>query len=153
MFGRGVADWGAAYAFTSFPVSGGRQINVGWPKEVRTRCYSRSFTKFIGVQDLAGNLLNQQGYQGCFTLFRDLYVKVTANVDPSTPGLNDPSSWGVRKEADGSTSVITVGQKVIPETLDAYKKGSKVSNPADQIISQSGYIPFETQPTSRHYAM
>ena len=125
--------------------SGGQRRWIPFLRFVST--YSPEF------QDIAGNLLNQQGYQGAFTLFRDLHIKVTKNVDPSTPGLNDPSSWGVRKESDGSISVITVGQVVIPETLNAYKNGSTVSKPADQTITKAGYIPFDTQPMGRHYAM
>jgi hypothetical protein len=42
-FNSGVVDWGSAYAFVSFPVSGGRQINVGWPSEVRILLLSPFF--------------------------------------------------------------------------------------------------------------
>ena len=53
-------------------------------------------------------LAAQRGWQGMFTLYRDLFVKVIRNVDPAAPGLNETGSWKTRKETDGSTSVVTV---------------------------------------------
>jgi beta-fructofuranosidase len=95
-------------------------------------------------------LTKQRGYQGAFTLFRDLYVKHTRNVSPNAPGLNETGSWGVRTEADGSYTVVTIGQKVIPEINVAYKTNSKVSNPAAGTL-QPGYTPYAVQPSGRHY--
>jgi len=99
-------------------------------------------------------LAAQRGYQGAFTLFRDLFLKVIHDVDPSATGLNDPGSWTVRKEKDGSTSVVTLGQKIIPEITTAYKSKSKVSMPDGRTLNGSeGYVPFETQPGGRYYAI
>lgn len=99
-------------------------------------------------------LASQRGYQGAFTLFRDLFVKVIRNVDPSTPGLHCPGSWTVRKETDGSTSVVTLGQKIIPEITTEYKLRSKVVRPEDISLNGSeGYVKFETQPGGRHYGI
>ena len=37
-------------------------------------------------------LTAQHGWQGMFTLFRNLFVKVIRNVDPAMPGLNETGS-------------------------------------------------------------
>jgi beta-fructofuranosidase len=88
-----VPDWGRAYAFTCFPAQTNgknRSIIVGWTYE----------------DDEGLVLARQRGYQGAFTLFRDLSLKVIQNVDPSFAGLNETGSWTTRIEPDGSTSVV-----------------------------------------------
>ena len=42
--------------------------------------------------------------------------------------------------------------------MDAYKKSSTVSNPASRVLSANSssgfsFVPFETQPKGRHYAI
>ena len=99
-------------------------------------------------------LAAQRGYQGAFTLFRDLFVKVIRNVDPSTPGLNSPGSWTVRKEMDGTTSVVTLGQRIVPEITKEYKRRSKISHPkALTLNGTEGYVEFEKQPEGKYYAL
>ena len=133
----GVADWGRSYAFVAFPVKDNRSVLIGWTYE----------------DDESLILAKQQGYQGAFTLFRDLYLKKIYNVDASrVPDLNDKGSWGVKTESDGSTTVSTLGQHIIPETMSAYKSGSNVAELADQAVSD-GYTAFDTQPTGRHYVV
>lgn len=96
----------------------------------------------------------QRGYQGSFTLFRDLYAKVIRNVDPNTPGLYDVGSWTVRNETDGSLSVVTLGQKIVPEITTEYRSKSNVSSPqATTFNGSEGYVAFDTQPTGRFYAI
>lgn len=92
------------------------------------------------------------GYNGALTSFRDLYIKRTYNVDPNIVGLNDPSYWGVHTEADGSTTVSTLGQALIPELVKAFKAASVLSYPANSTVTP-GYTPFAQQPRGRHYAM
>ncbi|PVF95784.1 Arabinanase/levansucrase/invertase [Serendipita vermifera] len=134
----GVVDWGRVYASIFFPVSGNRSVLVGWTYE----------------DDESLVLTRQRGYQGAFTLFRDLFLKVTRNVDPNSSSLRDPTSWKVWNEADGSVSVATVGQRIVPETLSAYRSNSTVSSPPTSTLNaSSGYVPFPTQPTSRFYAI
>ncbi|KAF8325631.1 uncharacterized protein EI90DRAFT_3072300 [Cantharellus anzutake] len=53
-------------------------------------------------------LTRQWGYQGAFVLCQDLFVRVTRNVDPTMPDLNEPSSWGTRTEPDG-IPVVALG--------------------------------------------
>jgi len=100
----------------------------------------------------------QRGYQGAFGLFRDVFLQYIDNVDPNSPGLQDTGSWGVRNNSDGSTSVVTVGQKIVPEITSAYRKASKVSKPKGMTFSGGGsttesYKPFATQPNGRFYAI
>ncbi|KAH8919330.1 glycoside hydrolase family 32 protein [Atractiella rhizophila] len=134
----GVVDWGRVYASIFFPVSGNRSVLVGWTYE--------------DDEDLV--LTAQRGYQGAFTLFRDLFLKVIHNVDPNTPGLHGPGNWKVWNEKDGTTSVVTVGQRIIPETIQAYRSSSTISRPAAvALIGTAGYVPFRTQPSGRHYAI
>lgn len=100
-------------------------------------------------------LAKQQGYQGAFTLFRDLFIKVTQNVSPSSPGLYEKASWGVQNATDGkSVTVSTLGQKVVPETLAAYKNSSKIASLGEvKLDGTSSYQKLDTQPTGRHYAL
>ncbi|KAG8993555.1 hypothetical protein FRB93_001934 [Tulasnella sp. JGI-2019a] len=137
----GVVDFGELYASVSFPAAGGRQILVGWTYE----------------DEEGGEHVYQRGYQGAFSLFRDLFILVTKNVDPNSPGLHDVGSWGVRNGANGSTSVVTVGQRIVPEITKAYRSSSKVSNPKTMTYASGGstptYVPFATQPRGRFYAI
>jgi len=139
----GVNDWGRVYASVSFPVSAtctspARQVSVGWTYD--------DDENFI--------LAKQQGYQGALTLFRDLFVKTTWNVDPRTNSrVYAASSWGVRKETDGSITVETLGQKVVHETNAAYKAASILSKPPDMSLSSAGYFPFSVQPTGPFYVI
>jgi beta-fructofuranosidase len=52
---------------------------------------------------------------------------------------------------------VTIGQKVIPETLAAYATSSVVSNPSDVTLSTNStdavYVAFDVQPTTREYAI
>jgi beta-fructofuranosidase len=102
-------------------------------------------------------LAKQRGYQGALTLFRDLFVKVIHNVDPaSAVGNNNENttSWITRTQSDGSTSVLTLGQKVVPETLSAYRSKSHVSRIRSPTLNgTAGYVPFSVQPKGRFYAV
>ncbi|KZP28036.1 glycoside hydrolase family 32 protein [Athelia psychrophila] len=133
----GVVDWGRSYAFVSFTIDGARQVSTGW----------------IYEDDESLVLTAQRGYQGAFSLFRDLYLKVIPNVDPSMTGLYEPGYWGVNNATSGSVTITTLGQRVVPETIAAYKKGSKVSNSPSLTLDKTGYTPLATQPTGRHYAV
>lgn len=131
-------DWGQSYAFVSFPYNGTRSISVGWTYE--------------DDEDIV--LAKAQGYQGAFTTFRDLYVKYIRNVDPNAnEGLSERGCWGVRNESDGSVTIQTLGQRIVPETLAAWRQESNVSMPASTALNSSGYTPFETQPSDRYYVV
>ncbi|KAK7046704.1 cytochrome P450, partial [Favolaschia claudopus] len=134
----GVVDWGRAYATVPFPVEGNRSVLVGWTYE----------------DDESLSLAAQRSYQGAFTLFRDLFLKVIRNVDPNAPGLHSAGNWVTRNEKDGSVSVLTLGQRIVREVTDEYRAKSVVSSPAPITFDGSeGYVPFSTQPTGRFYAI
>ncbi|KAL7412178.1 glycosyl hydrolase [Mrakia frigida] len=135
----GVLDWGQSYAFVAFPVKGDspRSVVIGWTYE----------------DDASLALATQQGYQGAFTLFRDLYLKTIPNVDASrVPDLYEKAAWAVKNETDGSITVETLGQHVIPETVAAYKAGSNVAELESRDVKE-GFEAFETQPTGRFYVL
>jgi beta-fructofuranosidase len=136
-FHSGVTDWGQSYAFVNFPYNGSRQICIGWTYEA----------------DMTGALAKQVGYQGALTTMRDVFVKYTPNVDPSDSDLGLKASWGVKNETDGSVTVSTLGQRIIPELLSAWKSAANVSSPNATSLSSVGYQPFEEQPTDRYYVV
>lgn len=131
----GVVDWGRSYAFVSFPVNDSRQVLAGWTYE----------------DDPDVVLAKQMGYQGAFPLFRDLYVKRVRGVQPSAD-LYQKASWAVTNETDGTVSIETLGQKVVPETVEAFRAGSKISTQSPSTVSD-GYTPLQQQPTGRQYRM
>ncbi|KAJ6571789.1 glycosyl hydrolase [Mycena capillaripes] len=134
----GAVDWGRAYAAVPFSVEANRSVLVGWAYE----------------DDETLALAAQRSYQGSFTLFRDLFLKVIRNVDPNTPGLDSLGNWITRNEADGSLSVLTLGQRIVHEVTDEYRAKSVVSSPAPVTLTGSeGFVPFATQPTGRYYAI
>lgn len=132
-----MTDWGQSYAFVNFPYNGSRQIGIGWTYE----------------GDTTGALATQQGYQGAFTAMRDVFVKYTPNVDPTDSDLSLKASWGVKNESDGSATVSTLGQRIIPELLTAWKSAANVSTPNATSLSSDEYQPFEEQPTDRYYVV
>ncbi|KAJ7190926.1 glycosyl hydrolase [Mycena pura] len=134
----GVIDWGRVYATVPFSVEGNRSVLVGWAYE----------------DDESLVLAAQRSYQGSFTLFRDLFLKVIRNVDPNTPGLHSAGNWITRTEKDGSVSVLTLGQRLVHEIRNEYRAKSAVSRPTSVTFSGSeGYVPFATQPKGRYYVV
>ncbi|KAH9821286.1 family 32 glycoside hydrolase [Melampsora americana] len=145
----GIIDWGRTYAYVTFPDDKGRQLLIGW-------CY----------EDDEKNVLSfQKGYQGAFTLFREVFVKVIRNVSPNSPYLKEKDpSWTIKTEIDGSISVVTLGQRIVSETLTAYKKESTISILGDRTLDLgvaastnttplTNLIPFEKQPSDRYFAI
>lgn len=99
-------------------------------------------------------LAKQQGYQGAFTSFRENYLKITTNVNPATNvGLYERASWGVKNETNGSVTISTLGQRIVPEVLNAYFEGSQVSYPANASLVATNYTPFVVQPAGRFYVV
>lgn len=136
----GVLDWGVSYAFVNTPYGDNRQVTVGWTYD----------------DDTPIELAKQKGWAGSLTTFRDLYVKVIPNVDADpevNSGLYEPGSWAVRNESDGSVTVSTLGQRIVPETLQAWQNGSNVSTSSDVSLNSSGFIALDQQPTDRFYVV
>lgn len=144
----GVVDWGTSYAYSQFAGADNRQLLVGW-------CY----------EDDEYNILTyQRGYQGAFTLFRDIFVKVIRGILPTAPELNEKDpSWKVVTEKDGSKSIVTLGQKIIPEIIDGYKKQSSITKLNDRTVDVGvvgdeksrpmNLVGFESQPTDKYFAI
>ncbi|OAV96570.1 hypothetical protein PTTG_01009 [Puccinia triticina 1-1 BBBD Race 1] len=146
----GVVDWGRAYAFAQFP-AGNRQLIVGWVYE----------------DDEFNVLTHQRGAQGAFTLFREIFVKVVHNIHPGA--LKDPErapSWTTKTEEDGSHSLITLGQRILPAIKAAFHDRSEVTRLKDRSLnitsttsaqSQEGLltnlVAFEKQPKDRYYVV
>lgn len=153
----GVLDWGRAYAFFTFEYGDHRQILVGWAYE----------------DDEFNVLTSQRGYQGSFTLFRDVFVQTIGNIQPQLALHEKSPSWTTKNETDGSISVITLGQRVMPETLFAFKESSKISQQPDVTMTIGPPYPtstpdikdddgkkdnfktlkFDQQPGGRHHAI
>ncbi|PLW10615.1 hypothetical protein PCASD_17363 [Puccinia coronata f. sp. avenae] len=147
----GVVDWGRSYGFRQFPV-GKRQLLVGWVYE----------------DDEFNVLTHQRGAQGAFTLFREMFVKVVHNIHPGA--LKTPESapsWATKKEEDGSHSLLTFGQRILPEIRAALYDRSKVTKFNDRTLkidsssfhqelegrSPTHLEAFEKQPKDRYYAI
>ncbi|CAH7688859.1 family 32 glycoside hydrolase [Phakopsora pachyrhizi] len=152
----GLLDWGKAFDFTTFSADKNRQITVGWCPD----------------DDTNNVLALQRGYSGVSTLFREIFVKIIKNVDSFSPELEmEGGSWKVQDEQDGLTSVITLGQKVLPETIELYRNNSIISTPEDRILEPGALVepnslpdnmdgdsiislvPFEKQPKQSYYAI
>nr|CAG26671.1 invertase 1 precursor [Uromyces viciae-fabae] len=145
----GVIDWGTAYAFHMFQ-SKGRQLIVGW----------------IYEDDPSNVLTAQRGAQGAFTLFRELFVKVVRNIHPAELASQASApSWAMRPELDGSHSLVTVGQRILPEITSAFRKKSSIFqfpsrtvSPGSNLNSSEGelasnVIPLDKKPSDRYYAI
>lgn len=89
-----------------------------------------------------------------------MFVKVISHVPAGIPELEEKEpNWSVRSEIDGTRSIITLGQRILPEILSSYRKQSKVSRPLSRSLetgqTKTGpkVVPFETQPSDRFYAV
>jgi len=151
----GVIDWGKAYAFHLFE-SKNRQLLVGWTYE----------------DDVDNILTAQRGAQGAFTLFRELYVQVIRNLHPASLRTRENGpSWTTRVEADGSHTLMTVGQRILPEITEAFRKHSAVFQLPDRTMDpgynntqqeepnhqlqplSTNLVPLEKQPKDRFYLL
>ncbi|EFP81689.2 uncharacterized protein PGTG_07938 [Puccinia graminis f. sp. tritici CRL 75-36-700-3] len=147
----GVVDWGRAYAFAQFS-AGKRQLIVGWVYE----------------DDEFNVLTHQRGAQGAFTLFREMFVKVIRNIHPGALKVPEHApSWTTKIEKDGSHSVVTFGQRILPAIKAAFYDRSEVTKLNDRALNitstsvaqhQEGGLPtslvaFEKQPKDRYYVI
>ncbi|KNZ49389.1 hypothetical protein VP01_504g7 [Puccinia sorghi] len=151
----GVVDWGKAYAFHLFE-SKNRQLLVGWTYD----------------DDVENILTPQRGGQGAFTLFRELYVQVIRNLHPASLSAQENGpSWTTRVEADGSHTLMTVGQRILPEITEAFRKHSTVFQLPDRTMNpgynnsqqeehdhqlqalSTNLVPLAKQPKDRFYLL
>ncbi|KAI9616699.1 hypothetical protein KEM48_005116 [Puccinia striiformis f. sp. tritici PST-130] len=143
----GVVDWGRAYAFAQFP-AGKRQLIVGWVYE----------------DDEFNVLTHQRGAQGAFTLFREMFVQVIRGIHPGALKDERAPSWTIKTEEDGSHSLLTFGQRILPEIKAAFSDNSEVTKLIDRTLNitstpVAGVGPptnlsaFGKQPKDRYYAI
>ncbi|KAF2501800.1 Arabinanase/levansucrase/invertase [Lophium mytilinum] len=101
------ADWGLLYALTSFnDTKNHRRVQWGWAPE-----------------DEGSFSINQQGFQGCMALPRELFVHEVAGVvdDSSTT----PGSSHFVKKSDGTYTAYTLGARPLSDVVTGLRKGSK----------------------------
>ncbi|KAG8903154.1 hypothetical protein FRC01_009309, partial [Tulasnella sp. 417] len=102
----GVVDWGETYAFMSFPV----------PREKGAKDYKNQPTRQIlfgwTYEDDNGYGLLAKGWQGAFTLPREMFVKRWTVRDSR---VDERGSWGIVSRSSGSTTLETLGTRPAKE--------------------------------------
>ncbi|KAG8976125.1 hypothetical protein FRB90_009304, partial [Tulasnella sp. 427] len=146
----GVVDWGETYAFTSFSVprakgskdyknQPSRQILFGWTYE-----------------DDKGYGLLAKGWQGAFTLPREIFVKQWTVSDNRA---DETGSWGVvsRSKSSNTATLETLGSRPAQEvsTLmsSSKSKWSEKSWTYTGGSSNGAWTAFKKQPSSRYYVL
>ena len=108
----GLADWGLAYAITSFnDTKNNRRIQIGWAEE-----------------DIVGDggifSANQQGFQGSHTLFRELFVHEVSGLVNDDGELTTNRNAVVTEMADGTLMAQTMGVRPLPDAVSGIRRGS-----------------------------
>jgi beta-fructofuranosidase len=116
----GVSDWGDTYALNSFydPIED-RRIFYGWVMEANNFYGERAF-----------------GYNGQFTLPREVFVQVYNNVVNMNGSLSQPGPWATMINADGTYTCKTLGVRPINEVANL-RKNSSVTNLMNQTFNQT----------------
>ncbi|KAG8959882.1 hypothetical protein FRC00_001162 [Tulasnella sp. 408] len=156
----GVVDWGETYAFMSFPVpreKGSKDYkNHNWhglnPNGSRpTRQILFGWT----YEDDNGYGLLAKGWQGAFTLPREIFVKRWTVRDSR---VDERGSWGVVSRSSNSATLETLGSRPAKE-VDALKSESK-SKWSEKSWTYNGgssnngaWTAFSKQPNSRYYVL
>nr|WEI57583.1 putative GH32 family protein [Macrotrachela quadricornifera] len=118
----GVLDWGDTYTLNSFhDPKGDRRIFYGWVMEANNNYGERAF-----------------GYNGQFSLPREVFVQIYHNVFDVDGSLVQPGPWTVIPNSDGTYTFKTLGIKPIDEITKLRQNNNVV-----YIISQTF-----NQPTS-----
>jgi beta-fructofuranosidase len=108
----GAADWGNAYALTSFnDTKHNRRVQWGWSRE-----------DILGANPAAGSGLfsaPQQGFQGSLTLPRELFVHEVDNVVNSSALIESKNAVLVATNNSQSTTVTaqTLGVRPLPDVV------------------------------------
>lgn len=144
----GVVDWGETYAFMSFPAprKGGkdlknqpsRQILFGWTYE-----------------DDNGYGVLAKGWQGAFTLPRDMFVKQWTVRDSRA---DEKGSWGVvgRSSSANTATLETLGTRPAEEVDALMNKSKNKWSEKSWAYKGSGngsWAALSKQPKSRYYAL
>lgn len=105
-------------------------------------------------EDDNGYGLLAKGWQGMFTLPRDMFVKRFTVQDPRA---EERGSWGIVSRADSLITLETLGTRPADE-VEALMKESKTKWSEKSWTHKGGvgnttWKGFQKQPTSRHYVL
>lgn len=108
----GAGDWGLLYALTSFnDTKNNRRVQVGWAPE-----------------DIVGDggifSANQQGFQGCHSFPRELFVLTTASVINAGGSLGELGNSYVTQQIDGTFTAQTLGVRPLPDVVTGLRNGT-----------------------------
>lgn len=108
----GAADYGLLYALSSFnDTKNNRRVQYGWAPE-----------------DLVGDAglfsATQQGFQGSFSLARELFVQTTRGLANPDGVLGEMGPSYVSQSLDGSFSAQTLGVRPLPDVVTGLRNGS-----------------------------
>ena len=107
----GLGDWGNLYALTSFnDTKNNRRVQVGWAPE-----------DIVGQEGLFS--VNQQGFQGSHSLFRELFVHETSGVVDVDGSLRKSKSAVLTKQGDGTLLAQTLGVQPLPDVVNGLRQG------------------------------
>jgi beta-fructofuranosidase len=105
------ADWGLLYALTSFnDTKHNRRVQWGWAPE-----------------DEGDFSINQQGFQGCMALPRELFVHEVKGVVDVDGIATTPGSSHFVKDGDGTYTAYTLGTRPLPHVVRGIRQGSEKS--------------------------
>ncbi|KAF8757669.1 Glycosyl hydrolases family 32 [Rhizoctonia solani] len=145
----GVVDWGETYAFMSFPI----------PRKKGSKDYKNQPTRQIlfgwTYEDDNNYGLLAKGWNGAFTLPRDMFVKKWTVRDPRA---EERGSWGIVSRSGSSYDLETLGSRPAEE-VDALMNESKTKwSEKSWTYSGSGlnngtWKALSKQPKSRFYVL
>lgn len=106
------ADWGLGYAVTSFnDTKNDRRIQWVWAQE-----------DILGDGGYFSTV--QQGFQGAYTLPREIFVHETCDVLNANGTLSN-GDVSFRQNEDGTYTVFTQGRKPVDDIVEGLRDGSK----------------------------
>ncbi|ORY15821.1 sucrose-6-phosphate hydrolase [Clohesyomyces aquaticus] len=120
----GAVDWGLLYAVTSFnDTKNNRRVQWGW-----------------AFEEMPDFVLTQQGYQGCFALPRELFVKTSKGVVNADGNLTTLGNNRLVEHGDGTFTAYTLGIRPLPEVVSGIRNGSMQRNYAAGPVSSSAVV-------------
>lgn len=108
----GAGDWGLLYALTSFnDTKNNRRVQYGWAPEDL-------------VADDGLFSATQQGFQGAFSLARELFVHTVKGLANTGGHLGELGNSYVTQSLDGSFMAQTLGVKPLEDVVTGLRNGS-----------------------------
>ncbi|KAF2738020.1 Arabinanase/levansucrase/invertase [Polyplosphaeria fusca] len=117
----GAVDWGLLYAVTSFnDTKNNRRVQWGWAPEE--------------MNDLG---INQQGFQGCFGLPREQFVKISKGIVNANGNLTTLGNNRLVEHNDGTFTAYTLGVRPLEEVVSGIRNGTQQQNYAVGSVNSS----------------